>query len=477
MMNALAPRRWPLALRVPLLITLLMIGIAGAISKLVLLRLEATQAAHVEELSGAYLDGLSTALLPAMIRRDPWEAFDALDRSRARYRGVGALRVLVVLPDGTVLAASDPVRHPLGAAAPDEAGPAPLRLAPGASTAWIHRAVSEGGVPVGRIAAEVDLTALATERRATLLALVGVNAALTLLFAILGWLLVRRMLRPVLRLSERLGRAAEGRLEPIPEAELPPPDTEAGRAFRRYNAAAAAIAVREALLTRLAEEERRALVGRYASAMAHEVNNPLGGLFNAVRMIQRHGDDPERRLRAASLLERGLTGIHNIVRASLILWRGEADARPVSAADIDDLRLLIESEARRRELILDWQQGMEGSFPAPAQAVRQIALNLLLNACAASPPGGRVTVRAGVAGGVLTLVVADDGPGLPAEARRLLIDGREAQVPQAGSLGLWTVARLVRELDASVHLAGPPGTHVTIRIPDAEHSANFPAAA
>ncbi len=67
--------------------------------------------------------------------------------------------------------------------------------------------------------------------------------------------------------------------------ELPPADTEAGRAFRRDNAAAIAMAEREALLTRLAEEERRALVGRYASAMAHEVNNPLGGLFNAVRMI------------------------------------------------------------------------------------------------------------------------------------------------------------------------------------------------
>jgi hypothetical protein len=100
------------------LITLLMMGVAAAISKLVLLRLEATQAAHFEELSGAYLDGLSTALLPAMIRRDPWEAFDALDRSRTRYRGVGALRVLVVLPDDMVLAASDPIRHPLGAAAP-----------------------------------------------------------------------------------------------------------------------------------------------------------------------------------------------------------------------------------------------------------------------------------------------------------------------------------------------------------------------
>jgi hypothetical protein len=46
-------------------------------------------------------------------------------------------------------------------------------------------------VPIGRIAAEVDISALAIERRATLLALVGVNAVLTLLFALLGWLLVR----------------------------------------------------------------------------------------------------------------------------------------------------------------------------------------------------------------------------------------------------------------------------------------------
>jgi len=458
-MRPLTPRRWPLALRVPLLITLLMMGVAAAISKLVLLRLEATQAAHFEELSGAYLDGLSTALLPAMIRRDPWEAFDALDRSRTRYRGVGALRVLVMLPDDMVLAASDPIRHPLGAASSAEAAAAPLQLQVGATTSWIHRAVSEGGVPIGRIAAEVDVTALASERRTTLLTLVGVNAALTLIFAILGWLLVRRMLRPVLRLSERLGRAAAGRLDPIPEVELPPADTEAGRAFRRYNAAATAIAEREALLTRLAEEERRALVGRYASAMAHEVNNPLGGLFNAVRMIQRHGDDPERRMRAASLLERGLTGIHNIVRASLILWRGEADARPVSAADIDDLRLI------------------EGSFPAPAQAVRQIALNLLLNACAASPPGGRITVRADAADGLLTLVVADEGPGLPAEARRLLLDGRAEQVPQAGGLGLWTVVRLMRELHAELQLADPPGTHITIRIPDAKRRTLLLAAA
>jgi signal transduction histidine kinase len=313
----------------------------------------------------------------------------------------------------------------------------------------------------------VDLSALLVERREAVLALLGVNAALTVLFAGLGWLLVQRMLRPLFRLSASLGRATDGRLEAIPEAELPPDYTAEGRAFRRYNTAAAAVADREALLARLAAEERRSLVGRYASAMAHEVNNPLGGLFNAVRMIQRHGDDPVRRHRAADLLERGLTGIHNIVRASLMLWRGEADPRPLTSHDVEDLRLLIESEARRRKLQLDWQVALRGGPLPPAQAFRQIALNLLLNACAASPPGTHLRVRAESEAYGLLLTVSDEGPGLPPEAAAILLGRHGDALPAAGGLGIWTVARLTRELGATVETAGPPGTTIIIRIPHA----------
>jgi signal transduction histidine kinase len=460
-------RQIPLSLKVPLLVAALMIAVAGIVSKLVLMRLEATQAQHFRDLTEAYLDGLSTALMPATIRREPWEAFDALDRSRSRYAGVHALLVVVLLPDGRVLAASDPLRHPVGALAPAETLPALAAVLDGA-TAWIHRPLVEGGVAVGRIAAEVDLSLLLADRREAVWALLGVNAALTLLFAGLGWLLVQRMLRPVFRLSERLARATDGRLEPVPAAELPPAHTAEGRAFRRYNTAAAAVAEREALLARLAAEERRALVGRYASAMAHEVNNPLGGLFNAVRMIQRHGEDPVRRRRAADLLERGLTGIHNIVRASLMLWRGEADLRPLTLSDIEDVRLLIDSEARRRDLQLDWHVALQEAPMPPAQAFRQIALNLLLNACAASPPGATLTVRATSEPGALLLSIADHGPGLPAEAASILLGRHGDTLPQAGGLGLWTVARLARELGASIDITGPPGTIIRIRIPHAD---------
>ena len=255
---------------------------------------------------------------------------------------------------------------------------------------WVHRLLREGNIEVGRIAALIDVRKLQQERRETLWTLVLFNTALTLMFVVLGWLVVRRVMKPLMQLSDYLARSADGRLEPIADKDLPPVETDIGRAYRRYNTAAAAIAEREALLQRLAEQERRALIGRYASAMAHEVNNPLGGLFNAVRMIERHGDNPELRLNAARLLERGLTGIHNIVRVSLMTWRGEFDDSALTDADIEDIRCLIQSEATRRELSLDWRVAATGPYAVSAQAVRQVALNLLLNACAASRPGGVV---------------------------------------------------------------------------------------
>ena len=48
--------------------------------------------------------------------------------------------------------------------------------------------------------------------------------------------------------------------------------------------------------------------------MAHEINNPLGGLFNAVDTLKQHGDRPDVRRRTLDLIERGLKGIRDVVR-------------------------------------------------------------------------------------------------------------------------------------------------------------------
>jgi len=453
---------------VPAMVAALMVLVSVTVSKLVLWRLAKTQAEHFRQLTGAFLDGLSTASHRYVLRRDPWETFDVIDRAQTKYAGIESRLVLVILPDDTVLAASDPLLHPIGSPPPLDSRPSvgEPRLDSEGGYVWVHRSLSEGGVEVGRIAARIDVTSFQAVQRQALMTLVSFNVALTLIFVGLGGYLVRRMMKPLIRLSDSLARSADGRLEAIPAADIPPETTDVGRAYRRYNAAAAAIAEREELIKKLAEEERRALIGRYASAMAHEVNNPLGGMLNAVRMIERHGENTELRLAAARLLERGLTGIHNVVRASLVTWRGEVDPRPLTVADIEDIRYLIQSEANRRDLRLEWSI-VDDAFIAPAQAIRQIALNLLLNACAASPPGTTVEFSLWTEGDVLVVRVEDQGPGMPGEMRLTLVASEDKTGTSYAGLGLWTVARLTQSLRGSISLSGPPGTCVIVRIPNA----------
>jgi signal transduction histidine kinase len=188
-----------------------------------------------------------------------------------------------------------------------------------------------------------------------------------------------------------------------------------------------------------------------------------------VRMIQRHGGDRERRERAAQLIERGLESIRAVVRASLVLWReGAEPASALTREDIEDLRHLVASEAERRALALVWENDVAGAVAVDAQRVRQIALNLLINACAASPPGGTVRLAVSLEPDALALAVVDEGPGLPDACRETLTGAGASPARPAQGLGLWTVARLVAELDGTIDVrtgGSGPGTAIAIRIP------------
>jgi hypothetical protein len=121
MFRLLRVAAWPLVVKVPVLVAGLMVAVAVAISQIVLWRFVHDQESNLGQLSSAYLDGLSGAVLPAIIRGDVWEVFDALDRARRTpYAGVQSRFAVVELPSGTVLAASDPVRFPVESAVPDE---------------------------------------------------------------------------------------------------------------------------------------------------------------------------------------------------------------------------------------------------------------------------------------------------------------------------------------------------------------------
>ena len=470
---------WPLVVKVPILVAGLMVTVAATTSQVVLWRFAQDQQSTLRQLTSTYLDGVSAAVLPALVRRDVRQLFDALDRAQnANYAGIQPRYTILALPNGTILASSEPSKFRVQNMVPEELrqrfdGRNDLAIDASEGRAWAMRTLSikefprEQGIAVGRIFAELDISHSLQARREILISLVFLNGALTLAFALGGYFVLKRMLQPLGVLTRHMEQIRDGRVEPIPAQYCDGVASEFSQLFSQFNAMACAFTERQTLAAHLAEQEKCAMLGRLASGMAHEVNNPLNGMLNSIRTIQKHGHDPAVREASLEFLKRGLAGIHNVVRAALVTYKGSADPGRLTKIDLDDLPFLVQHETGTRRLCLEWQNDIAGPIIIDGPAVRQITLNLLLNACAASPDGDRVVVKVSCCDRQLQIVVSDHGPGLPRDMAALLHQDAAAPAPsESKGLGLWTTGDLVRRLGGRIDVEYPGvGTRVVVSVP------------
>lgn len=467
------PFRWPLRVKAPILVAALTVLVSTIISETMLVRLARNQEAQLERLAGAYLDGLSNAVLPHLARHDIWAAFDVLDRANQQYKGVKARYTIVALTNGRILAASVPAAFPVDTPVPKALaarfGGDAVIFDEDRALAWVRRTIKDGGLPLGTIYAELDIAEQIAERRRALLMLVMLNSGLTLIFAVIGYLAVRRMLQPVSVLGAHIEQVRGGDVAPIPDEQIGRQGPEFATLFRRFNAMVAAINERKVLARRLAEEEGLAQLGKLASSMAHEVNNPLGGMMTAVSTLRKHGTDPQVRRTALGLLERGLGDIRNVVRATLVTYKGLSDSSRLRREEFDDLRFLIQHKIAHRCLRLDWRNALPAEVDIDGTAIRHAALNLLLNACNASPENGAIAVRAEVQAETFRFTVADQGPGLPPAVEALFraCDRDDVPAPENAGLGAWIATRLVARMGGRIAVETAPGagTRLTITVP------------
>lgn len=380
--------RIPLSLRLPIFAASLMILLGIIASQMVLTTLSRVQDARLREIADLHVESLFVALGPLVLRDDIWGVYDILQRASGEDVDQRMVFTAVTDEDGRVIAATDPRRAPLDETLPAgfELAQAPVNLTisgDGKELVLTAPLVYEGRV-LGDIFTELNVSDLIAQRRIAGRFLLAGNAIATAVLALLGYVAMRRMLRPIARLARRMQDTAQS-LEPFAAADIPRGDTELTRLMQTYNAMVAAMNAKAETERRLAERERFVSLGRLSSSLAHEINNPLGGLLNATDTITEYAGRPDVVRQSASLLKRGLEHLRDVVRATLEHNRLDRASAPLTREDFDDLHLLIGPEIKREQQTLGWRVDVDDERMAQVASapMRQIALNLLLNA---SPP-------------------------------------------------------------------------------------------
>jgi signal transduction histidine kinase len=215
------------------------------------------------------------------------------------------------------------------------------------------------------------------------------------------------------------------------------------------------------LAAQAAEQERLALLGELAATLAHEIRNPLTGMRSLTQRLAGPDVDESRRTRYAGVILDEIGRLDRIVGNLLDLSRRTAlrdTGHATTPLDplFGDLVLLVSGRARRAHVTIEHDaNGL--SVAAPRDALAQSLLNLLINAVAHSPHGGRVSIVAlPLAGDRIELRVTDGGPGVPEDERQRIFEPFHSQGLGAG-LGLAVVRRLARELEWEVGVGDAPG--------------------
>jgi len=408
---------------------------------------------------------VARSLAPALLHDDAWTAFEIL---RTPLEAGENRRFLVVIDrGGRIYAASDPRRF--RTLTPVTEVPE-LKATLAAEGKPLHEVGewilldqpirAEDGTVLGRVVMGYHRDLVLPHFHATVRQVLIATAAALLLLLPLGWYAGNALAVPLLRLADCFSRAGRGPLSPS-ECRLDAGADEIGLLGRRFQAMLLELEEKQRLERQMVATQRLAAIGRLTAGIAHEVNNPLGGMLNAISTYRRHGRGDPLAERTLGLIERGLTQIRETVGALLV--DAKLESHPLSPTDLADLRTLIHAQVRDR-LQLDWAVALNEPVPLPATPVRQILLNLLLNACHAAEK--RVALRLDTQADGLLLQIENDGRTIPPKRLEHLYEPFVEEEGEGRGLGLWIVYQLVRQLDGRIDVTSEHGlTRFTLFLP------------
>ncbi|HPO12486.1 MAG TPA: ATP-binding protein [Candidatus Hydrogenedentes bacterium] len=262
-------------------------------------------------------------------------------------------------------------------------------------------------------------------------------------------------------------RAKSGRMVPINERDsvVEGHGKRLGR-VKTFQDLSEIIALRE----QLRQMDRLAAIGEMAATVAHEIRNPLGGIrgFAAFLAQDIPQEDPRRRL--VDKINEGVKSLDRVVTELLEFTRPvELNLTRCACVDIvRDALGYLEYEPARISIRMDLDAGLR--IRGDAEKLRQVLLNVLLNAVQSIEAKGEIHLRAEADDTYVALSVRDTGCGMTEEQLKSIFSPFYTTKEKGTGLGLALCLKIIEGHGGDIKAESTPGqgSVITLRLPRTE---------
>lgn len=407
---------------------------------------------------------LSNSLPEVMLRDDLWEAYK-LVRAAEGWPENGGNRLLIVLDrDNQIYVSNRPrelapstslrgynkelarldaeIVRPTG-----ELKPRAYEY-PDDKYLYVIMPMLSDGVSVGTLVVGYDSSIFWPRFRSILERVLFSALIATLLLMPLGWFFGDRIVQPLAQLNACMSKVGREKPEDI-VCDFALGEDEIGQLGQSFTQMLHELSGKEQLKVNMLASERLAAIGRLTAGVAHEINNPLGGMLNALNTFKKYSETDDLGQDTMKLIERGLEQIRETVSALLVEARSQS--HDLCAEDIEDVRTLLLPSSQEKRVDLVWKNQLDEVVSLPSTPVRQILMNLSLNAIQASDAESAVKCAVILLENRLLIEIENQGDEISRDRMMHLFEPF-SEGASGNGLGLWVTYQLVQQLDGTIEV-------------------------
>lgn len=288
-----------------------------------------------------------------------------------------------------------------------------------------------------------------------------VGSLLLLVVVAISIIIARRLSRPILELRRQLGRLVQGDFQPV---DVPARNDELRDLICSVNLLGDQL---DELRRVIKRSERLALLGQLSGGLAHQLHNSVAGARIATQLHQRHCRQVDQDSLAVALRQLAMTESH----LQRFLTAGQPTeprkAHCELSGVIADVAVLVAPSCQHQNVGLRLPDGADaiGQFWADAQQLRQLLMNLVLNAIEAAGAGGWVKIELARTADAIEIRVLDSGPGPERGLVDHLFEPFATGKPEGIGLGLAVARQIVEAHGGTIHYVDRGATCFEVTLP------------